>query len=277
MKTNKKESILIADSCAGGFGVLKYFLEWAGDYNIYYLADGEENPFGKKTKKEVKKIVCDWIKNFKRFSPNLKLVVVACNTASISIKDDRKAIEKEFNVSLVTMIDGTKSSIEKGKNSLKGKNNLIIGTRLTIDSKIYSELIENTSPLKVYQLIGEKTEKFVAKNLKNNIQAKKEMLIELNKYCKNRIDTILLGCTCYEFIKKELKSIYGKNTVFINPAKEVSEESKKILDYKKKKVNIKDAIIYTTGELDSWKRNLNHVSQKIFNKRLDIKKISLKR
>ncbi|KPJ56538.1 hypothetical protein AMJ49_04655, partial [Parcubacteria bacterium DG_74_2] len=130
MKSKYKGTILIADSCAGGLEILKYFLEWAGDYKIYYLADGEKNPFGQKTKKEVKDIVYSWIKNFQTSNDNLKIVVVACNTASVAIKDQVSNLEKKFKIPIVTMIDGVEKSVYENKKILKNKNTLILGTRL---------------------------------------------------------------------------------------------------------------------------------------------------
>ncbi|MDO8508584.1 MAG: aspartate/glutamate racemase family protein [Nanoarchaeota archaeon] len=268
-----KKSILIADSCAGGLDILKHFLDWAGDYEIFYLADGKNNPLGLKTKKDIEKIVNGWIKYFKKHYKDLALVVIACNTASIAILENLNELKEDYGVPIVTMIDGTKRAIKINSKNVNKKKVLVTGTKYTINSGKYQSLFNEVKPSKIYSLNATKTEKFIARGLENDKNLKKQMLKELSEYKDCNIKAIFLGCTCFEFVKTELKGLYGKNITFLNPAIEVSNKSKNILKPKKKRKSINKVRIYTMGNLKLWEKNINILAKKIFNKKLKVEKI----
>ena len=271
----KKGTILIADSCAGGLDVMRYFLDWAGEYELCYLADGERNPFGLKNKSEIREIVIRWIENFKKNSKNLSLVVIACNTASISISEDITSISNKYGVPIITMIVGVKKSLVDNYKQISERNVLVLGTKFTINSNKYYEAFNELNPNKLYSLSATKTEKFIARGLEKIPRIENEVLGELSLFKNKKIETIFLGCTCFEFAKDKLKKLYGNQVFLLNPAREVSNESKRVLGMSNKKMSLENVNIYATGNLRNWKDNINIISEKIFNKKVNVKKINL--
>jgi glutamate racemase len=269
-----KGTILIADSCAGGLGVLKYFLDWAGEYQICYLADGKVNPLGIKTKSEIENAVMGWIRKFQK-DRRLELVVVACNTASIAIEDKIKFMAGKFKVPIVTMIDGVEGLLKNNLKKLNDSNILLAGTEYTIHSGKYQELLAKINPEEIYPLSATKTEKFIAKGMDKDRDFKKEVLEELSKYQDNKIDTIFLGCTCFEFAKNQMRKIYGKKVLFLNPGQEVSEKAKGILKNSLRKTSVEKVKIYATGNLELEKRSINLISRKIFDKNVEVKALRI--
>ena len=270
-----KKTILIADSCAGGLDVLRYFLDWAGEYELCYIADGKEKPFGLKTEEEIKKIVIKWIEGLQNISKEVVLVVIACNTASIATLKSIKSIEKKYGIPIITMVDGIKRLFKKNRAKINNKKVLVMGTKYSIDSGEYQKRLNKMKPKELQELSATKTERFIARGLENNKNFREEMRKELSKYKSKRIETIVLGCTCFEFSKEEIRRIYGKEIFFLNPAKEVSEASRKILKTKNKKTNLHKVKVYTTGDLELWSKNINIVSKKVFGKKLKVRKINL--
>ena len=112
-----KGKIFLADSCAGGLGVLKFFLGWAGKYEVYYIADGEKNPFGLKSKQEIYKIVESWLKSFDK-SKRVVLFCISCNTASISLGERIKRLEEKYKIPIITMVNGAEIIIKKERNKI---------------------------------------------------------------------------------------------------------------------------------------------------------------
>lgn len=271
-----KKDIFLADSCAGGISVLKFFLNWCGNYNIYYLADGKRNPLGLKSKQEISKIVESWLNYFNKDKIS-KLFCISCNTASISIEKRVRLLEKKYKIPIVTMIDGARSIIKKNKNKIQNKEVLLIGTKFTIASGVYKKLIMRKNPKNLFELNGTFSERFVARGLEKNEDARKKMLKELSKFKNKKIDTVFLGCTCYPFITREIKKIYGKNIHFLDPAEEVSNLAKKIIHSKNKKKNIDKCHFYITGNQKEWNNNLNIIFRKIFGKKVKTKLIYLDR
>jgi len=262
-----EKDIFLADSCAGGISVLKFFLNWCGDYNVHYLADGEKNPFGLKSKQEIFKIVESWLNYFNKDKTS-KLFCISCNTASISIEKKVRLLERKYKTPIVTMIDGAKSIIKKNKNKIRNKEVLIIGTKFTITSGTYRKLILREKPKNLFELIGTFSERFVARGVEKNEGARKKMLKELSKFKGKKIDTIFLGCTCYSFISREIKKIYGEKIYFLDPAEEVSKLAKKIIHGKNKKKNINECHFYVTGNQKEWNKNFNIIFRKIFGKKV---------
>lgn len=269
-----EETILIADSCAGGLSILKDFLEWSGNYNVIYLADGEKNPFGKKSEEEIKEIVISWIKNFK--SKNLKMLVIACNTASIAVKSIIKEISIEYNLPVVTMVESFERTCQRYKNKIKDKKIIIFGTTFTINSEAYRKITKKYFPKEIFYLDGTNSERLVARGLFNEDAQKKLLNKEISQYKSKSIDSVFLCCTCFEFIKEDLKKNYGKNINLINPSKEMSVLAKQILNIQNPlRKEIEKVDILTTGEIKEWTENINQVATRIFSKNLNVKKIKL--
>ena len=119
MKLNRG-TILMTDSCSGGLSVLKYIKRWSNDYKIIYVADYEKNPFGLKNHVEIVNIVKSWFTNLVK-KDKVKIVVIACNTASIAIKYKKAELSKKFGIPVITMIDGIKKCIKIMKSTLEIK------------------------------------------------------------------------------------------------------------------------------------------------------------
>lgn len=76
--------ILVADSCGCGVGILGEIIKYNNMPHTIFLADGQMNPFGLRSVSEVQNIVEDWLKYFANSAYKIKMLVVACNTASLS-------------------------------------------------------------------------------------------------------------------------------------------------------------------------------------------------
>jgi glutamate racemase len=270
-----RPTILIADSCAGGLTVLKPFLDWAGDYDLIYLADGEKNPFGKKTKRQIISIVDDWLDYFK--IKNLAALVIACNTASVAVQDKVIYLEKKYHTPIITMIQGTEKALEKNGPKILDKNIVLFGTKFTVSSPIYKEIIKRFDPKKVFPLEGTQTERMVARGLFRIKKESKAATEEIKKLSKNHIDIFFLGCTCFEFVKDKIKRSYPKRINFINPSKEISNIAKNILGIKHNKKKKLDTVkFYTTGEINCWRENINLLGKKVFNKKIRVSRIAIR-
>lgn len=270
-----KGTILIADSCAGGLDVLRYFLDWAGEYELCFLADGKRNPLGLKNKAEIKGTVINWIKGFQKRSGNLALVVIACNTASIAVLKEIESINKKFGIPIVTMVDGVKRSLIKNFRKINKKGVLVTGTKYTINSGEYQRLLNEIKPRELHTLCVTKTERFIARGLEKDKNFKKEVVRELSKYKNRKIETIFLGCTCLEFARVEMRKLYRKDIFFLNPSIGVSEKSKEILNSKRKRKSLDEVKVYTTGDLRLWEENINLISRRIWGKKLKVKKMEI--
>ena len=242
---------------------------------LVYLADGEKNPFGKKTKKQIVSIVEDWLKYFE--AQNLIALVIACNTASIAVESDLRFLEDKYEIPIITMVAGTRHLLNKNEAKINGKNIVLFGTKFTVHSQIYRNIIKKLSQKNIFLLDGTQTERLVARGLFKKREEEKVATQEIGEFIHKNIDYFFLGCTCFEFVKNKIKKIYPGKIKFLNPSKEISNITKKRLKVKKnKKMRLRNVKIYTTGELEEWKNNINILAKKVFHAYLPTKKLEIR-
>ena len=239
-----KNKIGIFDSGVGGLTVLKSLSDKYKCIDYIYIGDNKYCPYGDKTKEELlnyaKRIVNYFIEK------GISIIVIACNTSCSQTLDELKQIYK--NITFIGVIDSTIDIFLKSK-----KNNvLVIGTSSTINSNIYeSKIKEKNKNIKVTNLA---TPKLVP--LIENMEMTKETLNEyLNPY--NDIDSIILACTHYKLIEKEI----DKNIKVINSSDSIVNTIKNyIIESTTGSVKI-----YTTGNIIKF----NKICKMIMNKEAD--------
>ena len=131
-KTNMKNDnrpIGVFDSGLGGLTVLKALKDLFPNESFIYFGDTAHLPYGTKSKKtiiEYSNEICDFLNK-----KNVKLIVVACNTASALAFD---FLEKKMIVPIVNVID---PCVKYAATKTKKKSIAVLGTRATINSKSY--------------------------------------------------------------------------------------------------------------------------------------------
>ena len=130
---NNSNPIGIFDSGIGGLTVVKSLDSSLANENIIYFGDTARVPYGSKSNSTV----IEYSKQDAKFllSKNVKMIVVACNTASSIALE---SLRKEFEIPVVGMIDpGAKAAIMATKNKKIG----VIGTEATVSNKAYSNAL----------------------------------------------------------------------------------------------------------------------------------------
>ena len=208
----------VFDSGVGGLSVVKQIFKNLPEYQIIYFGDTVHLPYGTKGAGFVKKSssnITKWL-----LEKEAKLIVVACHTASAESADYLK--EKFPDTPIFEMINPTlKEVLLKTKNKKIG----IIGTPGTIKSEAWKKKLTSLdSKLKVYSkscplFVPLVEEGWMGKDITKTI---------IKEYLKDfkDIDTLILACTHYPMLKKEIKKILGKDVKIIDPAESLARELK---------------------------------------------------
>ena len=165
--------------------------------NYIYYGDSLHAPYGNKTKQEIIKyslnIVNDLVKN------GVKAIVIACNTAtSAAASEIRKQYPK-------IPIIGIEPAIKPAVIENPRKKILVLATKATIEFEKFHTLRNSLNAQnRVIPVICEG----LAEAIENNKDPKDLLKKYLLPY-KNKISIVVLGCTHYPFVKKEIKSILG--------------------------------------------------------------------
>lgn len=219
---NRYAPIGVFDSGVGGLTVAREIMRQTPNERIVYFGDTARVPYGSKSKK----IVTKYSEQIVRFlqTQNVKAIVVACNTASACALD---AIEKEIDIPIIGVVKpGAKTAASVTRNGKIG----VIGTAATIDSRIYSDYIEELNASA--QVIGKACPLFcplVEEGLWEDPVTDEIASRYLAELIDIGIDTLILGCTHYPLIRKAIGRIMGEGVTLVNPAYETALELKELL------------------------------------------------
>ncbi len=246
------------DSGIGGLTVVKEIFKEMPKYQIIYFGDTLRLPYGTKGELAVKKFseeIVNWL-----IKKDAKIVVVACHTASCIASDH---LRRKFNIPIFEMITPTINEILKFP---ENKKIAIIGTPNTIKSGIYEKkLLKKNKKLKIFSL---SCPLFVPLTEEGWINDQETKLI-IKKYLKSlkNIDVLVLACTHYPLLEKEIRKIVGKNVRIINPAKVLAKELK---DFIKKNTDLKKGKRHQFFFSDT-PYNFEKISHLIFKEKIKIK------
>lgn len=213
----------VFDSGIGGLTVLKELKIKLPHEDFIYFGDTARIPYGSRSKETIIR----YSKQCASFliSKNVKLIVVACNTASAFAL---KELQLSFDIPIIGVIEpGATAASSSSKNAKIG----VIGTEGTINSRSYELAIRNKLP--EAEIIGLPCPLFVqlveegwADTDVAELTAKKYLL----EFKEHKIDTLVLGCTHYPALRYTIDKILNGNIQLINPAYETAEYVKKLLD-----------------------------------------------
>lgn len=219
-----KQPIGIIDSGVGGLTVAKEILRQLPYEQIIYLGDNLRCPYGPRTKQEVKAFT--WELTDFLLEKNIKMLIIACNTATAAALDD---IKKKVNIPVIGVIHpGARAAIKHSNNLKIG----IIGTEGTIKSNAYTEALHSIN--KRVEVTGIACPKFVPLVESDQYAsplAEKVVAESLSPLKATDIDTLILGCTHYPLLGKAIQRTLGKDVKVISSGDETAREASTILDY----------------------------------------------
>jgi len=218
---SRNSPIGIFDSGVGGLTVFKEVKKMLPSESIIYLGDTARLPYGNKSKKTVIRFAIENILFLLR--KKVKIVIIACNTSSSLALDYLKKI---FSLPIIGVIEpAVKKAIKVSLNKKIG----VIGTKSTIKSGIYKRLIlKEEKKAEVYSLSCPLFVPLVEEGFLRGEITQAIVNFYLRRL-KGRIDTLILGCTHYPLLKKEISS-YLKGVKLVDSASSVVEETKLLLE-----------------------------------------------
>lgn len=217
----KNAPIGVLDSGVGGLTVLKSLQQALPGEDFIYIGDTARTPYGPRTEKEVRQFVGEIIDALAR--EQVKLVVIACNTLTVLGTETLKG-KHEFDI--VGMSKGAKLVLAASKNKKIG----VFATEFTINSGAHKKaIIEQDSSVDVYPKACPKFvpliegEQFSSQAVMNAIKEYATPLEEAG------IDTLILSCTHYPFIQKDIEAEFGEQVTIIDPADATAADVKEAL------------------------------------------------
>ncbi len=204
------------DSGFGGLTVARALIDLVPGEDLVYVGDTGRYPYGPRPLEEVRgfaRQISRWLVE----EHDVKLVVVACNTATAAALDD---LRDELPVPVVGVIEpGVASLVLATRNGRVG----VIGTVGTISSGAYQHEVAAVAPhLELTCAACPGFVEFVERGETRSDQV--HVLAErlLAPVVEAGVDALLLGCTHYPFLARTLADVLGRDVVLVSSADETA-------------------------------------------------------
>lgn len=214
------------DSGVGGISVLKEAVKILPHENFIYFGDSKNAPYGIKGVNEVKNLTFNAV--HKLMELGVKAIVIACNTAtSAAIKDLRENYKN-------SIIIGIEPALKPAVLLRRTGDLVIMATPMTLKEKKFSGLMKQyekeSSIVKMpcpglVELIeegkieGEEIRAYIGEKFKD--------------YNSENLAAVVLGCTHYPFIKKEMDKYFCGKVPIIDGSLGTATNLKRLLEDKK--------------------------------------------
>lgn len=214
-------NIVVIDSGIGGLHILSACQTLMPNHSFVYVADNKNSPYGNKSTSQLKKIAHNLtIDCIKKYSP--KTIVLACNTLTVNTI---KFLRKKFPT---IQFVGTEPALKQAR--IYGGNTIILATESTqkhfhtLNKRISHQLKQEHKKLNLKYSISDKIYKLSIPNLATLIENNVEDLNALTSTLQNALkkpkfencQNLVLGCTHYVAIKKQLKESLPNIKIFDN-------------------------------------------------------------
>lgn len=207
----EESPIGIFDSGLGGLTVMQQMMRTLPHEHMVYFGDTARLPYGNKSPET---IIRYSMENAAFLAEkNIKLLVVACNTASAHALD---VLQHKIPIPVVgVIVPGATTALHTSSN----KRIAILGTKGTIQSQRYQEAIRELDPQAfVLPIACPLFVPFVEEGYCSHPATRLVVHEYLKPIKENRIDTVLLGCTHYPFLKEMIQEEVGDEVAIVDSA-----------------------------------------------------------
>lgn len=256
------QPIGIIDSGVGGLSIWKEVITLLPSESTIYIADSKYCPYGKKTPEQIYTYAKRLVKYL--MEKKVKLIIVACNTMSVHILH---LLRRDFpNISIIGTVPAIKTAALLTK---KGKIG-ILATSVTAESRYLSKLI--ISYANHHRIITVGTDKlvpFVEIGELDGERLRKILSQELAVFKQERIDTLVLACSHFPFLKAVIQELYNFDTI-IDSGIPVARQARRVLTDNKlhtTKTNPTHSV-YTTGNSEVLQQTITVLLDSPFSQKI---------
>lgn len=203
----------IFDSGIGGLTVAQALVNTLPNEHIIYFGDTAHLPYGDKSTAAIQAYSVKITHML--LQQGCKLILIACHTASSLAYD----LVKEYvgnQAHVMNVIDPVITLLRK---SYAKKCVGLIGTKATINSNIYKKRIDE---LNLDIILKSQATSILASAIEEGFHGKKvidEILAEyLSQNTLSGIEALVLGCTHYPVVKKNIAEFYKNKIAIIDPS-----------------------------------------------------------
>jgi len=246
----------IFDSGVGGLSVLQHIHQLLPFDNLLYVADSAHAPYGCKAETYIEqrsRVITEHL-----LAQGAKTIVIACNTATASIIEK---FRQQYGIPFIGVEPGIKPAM-----AITNNNNIgVMATAGTLSSERYNELSQRfTGPVNLYN----QSCPGLADQVEAGLIDAPETIQLLERYLSlllaKQVDTIVLGCTHYSFLKKQIRKMISDSIHLVDTSRAIAEQLERVLEQEalKKKSGSGSITYFTTGSIHNTRATMNRLLNK---------------
>lgn len=210
-------AIGVFDSGVGGLTVLRQLIDILPEEHFIYFGDTARLPYGEKSRETIIRYSIE--NTIFLLEKNIKLLVVACNTATAHALE---RLEQIFNIPVIGVIE---PCVERAIEVSKNGRIAILGTKGTIDSQSYQKAILKKAPgTYVLPVPCPLFVPLVEEQYMDHPAARLIVEEHLKPIQEQSIDTLLLGCTHYPLLKELIRDAVGDKINIVDSSRACAEK-----------------------------------------------------
>lgn len=193
--------------------------------SITYVGDTAHSPYGPKPIAEVRRYALDVMDDL--VAEGVKLLVIACNTASSAmLRDARERFTDGSGIPVVEVIQpAVRAAVRQTRNHRIG----VIGTAGTVRSRAYEDAFAAASTLEIFTQACPRFVEFV----EAGVTSGPELFAVAEEYLAPLkdadIDTLVLGCTHYPLLAGAIQYVIGEQVTLVSSAEETAYDVYRML------------------------------------------------
>lgn len=208
----------VFDSGVGGLSILHALRQRLPHASMTYVGDVANAPYGNLPIEDIRSRsyrIVSWL-----IEAGANQIVVACNTATVAAIDSLRARWPEC------VFTGVEPGVKPAAQRTRNGRIAVMATTATVKSARLQKLIaEHASDTMVHLQACDG----LADAIERGVLAGKELDEVLSPHCEAlraaHVDTVVLGCTHYAFVKNAIQSLLGNDVMLIDVAPAVAERA----------------------------------------------------
>lgn len=219
----KDDYIAVFDSGVGGISVLRQLRKLMPEEKFVYYGDSANAPYGSRPTEQVRDLTLAVAEKLTTEYP-VKALVVACNTATAAAI---KLLRKTYPDLIVV---GIEPALKLAADSCPGGQLGVLATEVTLREEKFDALVHRfEKDCTVYKIPAPGVVNLIEAG-KNDSPEMLDLLETILAPYVGKLDALVLGCTHYPFVARNIASIMGPGTRLLHGGKGTARETKRRLE-----------------------------------------------
>lgn len=216
----------VFDSGVGGLSILRALSRRLPHESLLYVADCAHCPYGRRPAQEIRHLsegICRYL-----VQQNVKLVVVACNTASAAALSHLRATFP--GLSFVGMVPAVKPAAKLTTTGVVG----VLATESTFQGQLYRDVVRrHAGEARVIPQICDGLVECVEEGALDTPHTRGLLHRYIDPLLDTGADTLVMGCTHYAFLIPTIRQLTGGKVTLLEPSSAIARRAAQILEMEK--------------------------------------------